>query len=374
MTIDTAQTELTSVLDTMVDGVIMINGRGLIQRYNPACAKIFGYKKEDIIGQNVSMLMPAPYQAQHDDYIENYKTSRNPKIIGIGREVKGRRKDGSIFPMYLSVGEMPGTNNQAFVGIIRDLTTQADQREKFDRLQREHFHLSRVAAMDQMGAAIAHELNQPLTAIMNYLEAGTALMDQDRAGSADKIKSIMTQTIGQAKRAAGILARLRSFIETGDVEKNKHSINSIIQTAVSLTIPTYKNANITLEVNVPETLPPVLVSDVQIQQVLVNLIRNACEAMQSTDEKHLIINAQINNQGHIKVGIFDTGVGLTDAQLEKLYQPFSSNKEGGLGVGLSISQSIIANHNGRLWAEHNSPQGLCFYFTLPIASVIEPHV
>ncbi len=369
MTGTTTQTELEAVLDTMVDGVIMIDERGIIQRYNPACAVIFGYRAEEVIGRNVSILMPDPDRHQHDDYISNYQKTGNAKIIGIGREVRGRRKDGSTFPMYLSVGEMSDVQTNAFVGIIRDLTVESEQRAKFDQLQRDHFHLSRVSAMDQMGAAIAHELNQPLTAIMNYLEAGAALIVQDQAGSKDKIQSVMRQSIGQADRAASILTRLRRFIESGDIEKTIQGLDDIIQTAAKLTLPAYKNEDIALDIRLAPDLPSVLVSDIQIQQVLVNLIRNACEAMHNSAEKNLTIKAELDGNDYAKISICDTGIGMTDAQLEKLYEPFSSNKQGGLGVGLSISQSIIANHNGRIWAERNVPQGLCFYFTLPTASV-----
>jgi len=364
----TTQSELAAVLDTMVDGVIMIDKRGIVQRYNPACEVIFGYKKDEVIGHDVSMLMPDPDRAHHSTYISNYQTTRDAQIIGIGREVKGRRKDGTMFPMYLSVGEMPDAEANAFVGIIRDLTHENDQRTKFDELQQEHFHLSRVAAMDQMGAAIAHELNQPLTAIMNYLEAGVVLVDKTEIENAEKLKNTLTQSALQAERAAKILSRLRKFIETGTIEKRKEELGTIINTAVALIMPVYKNYKIDLKTSMPPALPQVQVRDVQIQQVLVNLLRNACEAMQDTSTKELTITAERHSEHYVKVGIVDTGVGLTDSQFEKLYEPFSSNKQGGLGVGLSISQSIVSAHDGQLWAERGSPDGCCFYFTIPVES------
>ncbi|WP_418152377.1 PAS domain S-box protein [Litorimonas sp. RW-G-Af-16] len=173
---DSSHFELDAVLHTLVDGVIMINGKGEIARYNPACEKIFGYKFSEVEGRNIRCLMPEPYRENHDDYIANYQSSGTAKIIGIGREVSGKRKDGNIFPMYLSVGEIPNVKGRAYVGIIRDLTLERQRQEEFEHLQNAHFHLSRVSAMDQMGAAIAHELNQPLTAIMNYLDAGVTIL------------------------------------------------------------------------------------------------------------------------------------------------------------------------------------------------------
>ena len=209
---------LDAILNTIVDGVIVIDDDGMIEKYNPACSEIFGYDAAEVIGQNIKYLMPAPYRSEHDDYISNYKTSSTPKIIGIGREVKGARKGGTVFPMYLSVGELPREGRRAFIGIIRDLSKAAKQREAYEALQQSHFHLSRVAAMDQMGAAIAHELNQPLSAIMNYLEAGSAIINRKDEALYDRLGEIMTQSAGQADRAAKILSRLRRFIETGDVE------------------------------------------------------------------------------------------------------------------------------------------------------------
>lgn len=362
---DNSKSELTAVLDTMVDGVIIISGDGLIEGYNPACEKIFDYSKTDVIGRNVSMLMPEPYHSGHNDYIKNYKTTGDAKIIGIGREVKGRRKNGSVFPMYLSVGELPREDARAFVGIIRDMTSEFQQQKKYDRLQLDHFHLSRVAAMDQMGAAIAHELNQPLSAVMNYLEAGATILDQGKDGSESVLKEIMSKSAHQASRASKILSNLRRFIETGDIEKNIHDLSHVISTAIDLIRPSFNNDGINLQIEIPSDLPQVLISELQIQQVLVNLLRNAVEALRESSGRNLLVNAEIERAGIVRVGVIDTGVGMSEDQFKRLYEPFATNKSGGLGVGLSISQSIIANHDGRLWAEKNTPYGTKFYFTIP---------
>jgi two-component system sensor kinase FixL len=360
---------LDAILNTIVDGVIVIDDDGMIEKYNPACSEIFGYDAAEVIGQNIKYLMPAPYRSEHDDYISNYKTSSTPKIIGIGREVKGARKGGTVFPMYLSVGELPREGRRAFIGIIRDLSKAAKQREAYEALQQSHFHLSRVAAMDQMGAAIAHELNQPLSAIMNYLEAGSAIINRKDEALYDRLGEIMTQSAGQADRAAKILSRLRRFIETGDVEKTLHNVEDLMQLSLDLIQPTYRNSDIDFSLAISPDLPALLVSEVQIQQVLINLIRNACEAVEGQDRKCVSLSAQLESLTSVKIGVMDTGKGMTDEQYEKLYEPFSTDKEGGLGVGLSISRSIISNHEGRLWAERNSPQGTCFYFTLPISTL-----
>ncbi|WP_371395708.1 nitrogen regulation protein NR(II) [Fretibacter rubidus] len=363
----TPETELDAVLDTMVDGVIMIDNAGLIQRYNPACQQIFGYDRDEVLGQNIRMLMPDPYRKDHDDYIANYQATGDAKIIGIGRDVQGQRKNGDVFPMYLSVGELPSKGSRAFVGIIRDLSQEAAQKKKYDQLQQSHFHLSRVAAMDQMGSAIAHELNQPLSAIMNYLQAGLVGIESGKAPDTEKLSMIMTKSSEQAERAARILSRLRRFIETGDTDKDIKPITDIVQTAIDLTLPSFKNSGIVLIKEIAEDLPQALVSDVQIQQVLVNLIRNACEAMADSPQKRLTVSVNYADNNALIVGISDTGKGMSDDEYEELYKPFSSTKDDGLGVGLSISQTIIANHEGRLWAERNTPIGTRFFFSLPVS-------
>jgi len=319
-TVSKPSTELDAILDTIVDGVIVIDSMGSILKYNPACQNIFGYEASEVVGKNVKCLMPKPYQKEHDGYIANYKSSGEAKIIGLGREVKGRRKDGQVFPMYLSVGELPRESSRAFIGIIRDLSDDTRQQEQYERLQQSHFHLSRVAAMDQMGTAIAHELNQPLSAIMNYLEAGVTILERKDEALYDRLREILTRSAGQADRAAKILSRLRRFIETGDVEKTLHKVDDLVQMSLDLIRPNYKN---------------------------------------------VVLSAELKNPKTVKIGVMDTGQGMTTEQYEKLYEPFSTDKQGGLGVGLSISQSIIQNHDGRLWAERNSPHGTCFYFTLP---------
>lgn len=356
---------LEAVLNTMIDGVIMIDYQGLIAKFNPACERIFGYDAQDVIGLNISALMPSPYQRDHDDYIRNYQSSGVAKIIGIGREVSGLRKDGSIFPMHLSVGEMRDGEVIAYVGVIRDLTAEQKARQDFEALQQQHFHLSRVSAMDQMGAAIAHELNQPLTAIMNYMDAGVTMAEGEKALDRERLGLVMAKSSEQAARAAGILSRLRRFIETGDVEKQLAAPEALLKSSTDLVLPMFKNEGIETRYDVSSALPDILVSDVQVQQVLVNLIKNACEAMLGEASRVLTLGARAQDDQLI-FSVSDTGMGLSAADFDTLFQPFSSDKSGGLGVGLSISRTIIGNHGGALWAEHNSPKGCRFYVSLPI--------
>jgi len=363
-----AEIELEAVLDTLVDGVIIINAVGIMSLFNPACTKIFGYQPAEVIGQNVKILMPEPFHREHDGYLKAYGDTAEKKIIGIGREVKGLRKDGTIFPMDLAVGESRLNGKALFVGIIRDLTDRHTQQKKYDQLQEEHFHLSRVSAMNEMGSAIAHELNQPMAASINYMETAKLLLGREGDVDKDKLLDITSRAIEQTHRASEIIARMRGFIERGDVEKEPTSLKDTIETARRLALLSFDSQNIELNIDVADDLPLVFVNSIQIQQVLVNLIKNACEAMFDSHERRLDILAHLASCGQqVEIQVADTGHGLSEKDIETLFVPFSSGKVDGMGVGLSISQSIVTHHGGQIWARQNKPKGSVFHFTLPIA-------
>ncbi|MEP3655649.1 MAG: PAS domain S-box protein [Litorimonas sp.] len=368
MDIREAEIELDAVLDTLIDGVVIINAKGTMRLFNPACVKIFGYATEDVLGKNVKMLMPEPFHGEHDGYLQSYHDTHKKKIIGIGREVMGRRKDGSVFPMDLAVGEADLDGVPLFVGIIRDLTARHEQQRKYEQLKDEHFHLSRVSAMNEMGSAIAHELNQPMAASINYLETVKLLLGRGGAVDKDKVLDIVSRAIEQTHRASDIIARMRGFIEKGDVEKSSCTLKDVIETAKRLAFLSFDNQDIDVKIEVPDTLPEVFVNSIQIQQVLVNLMKNACEAMVESPLRKLSVTAKkMPMEKQIEVQVGDTGNGLSEDDIQTLFVPFSSGKSNGMGVGLSISQSIISHHDGQIWAGQNDPVGSIFYFTLPIS-------
>jgi len=360
---------LEAVLDTLVDGVIIIDAVGTMRLFNPACIEIFGYDPADVLGQNVKMLMPEPFHSGHDGYLRSYNETHHRKIIGIGREVKGRRKDGEIFPMDLAVGEVNLHGAPLFVGIIRDLTSRHEQETKYRLLQEEHFHLSRVSAMNEMGSAVAHELNQPMAASINYLETAKLLLARDGDVDKEKLLDITSRAIEQTHRASDIISRMRGFIEKGDVEKSANDLSEVIETARRLAFLTFDQQHIEVRIDVPTSLPKVFINSIQIQQVLVNLMKNACEAMSESELKLLDISAHLGSCGTmIEVQVSDTGRGLSEQDIETLFVPFSSGKSEGMGVGLSISQSIVTHHDGQIWATPNTPVGAIFHFTLPVES------
>ena len=482
---------LAALLATAVDGIIAIDPAGRILLYNQACERLFGYRANEVVGQNVKMLMPEPYRDEHDGYIANYNSTGERRVIGVGREVVGRRKDGSTFPMYLSVGEGGLTGQRFFVGIIHDLSAlrwETEQREGADRLlaqivqssedailsvaldgtitswnaaaeriygfdaseaigkhisilqpldrvgeetrlmaqlraglnidhfetvrlhkdghevmislsiapvhdangavigasktardvterkraeervlamQNELAHVGRLSAMGQMSAAIAHELNQPLTAIANYAKAAQRLLQNENPEprQLQSAREAMEKAVTQTLRAGTIIRYLRDFVEKRESRKAREDMNEVIREAVSLGMVGHSHSNAKLIFALHPRLPRVPVDKVQIQQVLLNLVRNAMEAMVDVETRELTISSDVAQEG-LRIIVRDTGPGLAPHVAARLFQPFVTTKADGMGIGLKICQSIIEGHGGTIVARQGGP-GATFVIHLP---------
>lgn len=355
---------LRSILETVPEGIIVIDEQGLVEEFSPAAQRLFGYPADEVRGRNVSMLMPSPYRERHDTYMQNYLSTGVRRIIGIGRIVVGLRKDGSTFPMELAVGEARVGPRRVFTGFVRDLTERKETEKRLQDIQGELLHVSRLSAMGQMASALAHELNQPLTAILNYVRAARRLMEMEGSGSA-KVLETMDKAVAQTSRAGQIIRRLRDFVEKGQSQRAPDNLNQTIEEAAALALVGAKESNVKVTLDLSPTVPEVLIDRIQIQQVLLNLIRNSVEAMVLTDRRELIIRSGLRD-GQAEVAVADTGPGLADPIAAQLFQPFVTTKPQGMGLGLSISRSIIDAHGGRIWAEPNQGGGVVFHFTVPV--------
>jgi two-component system sensor kinase FixL len=363
----TRETHLRSILHTIPDAMIVIDGRGIIQLFSTAAERLFGWSEQEAIGQNVSILMPEPDRTRHDSYIARYRSTNDPHIIGIGRIVTGKRRDGTTFPMHLSIGEMQSGSEPHFTGFVRDLTEHQQTQARLQELQSELVHVSRLSAMGEMASALAHEINQPLAAISNYMKGSRRLL----AGSADpnlaKIESALDRAAEQAVRAGQIIRRLRDFVARGESEKRVESLSKLIEEAGALGLAGAREQNVQLRFNLDQSADLVLADRVQIEQVLVNLFRNALEAMAQSPQRELVVTNTPVADDMIEIEVSDTGSGFQDDVIPNLFQTFFTTKETGMGVGLSISRSIIEAHGGRMWAESNTSGGATFRFTLPAA-------
>jgi two-component system, LuxR family, sensor kinase FixL len=359
---------LRSILETIPDAMIVINGSGVMQFFSSAAERQFGYSENEAIGHNVSMLMPHPDRSRHDGYLARYQSTGERHIIGIGRIVTGQRKDGTTFPMHLSIGEMQSGGVPYFTGFIRDLTEHQQTQARLQELQSELVHVSRLSAMGEMASALAHELNQPLAAISNYMKGSRRLLADSLDPQRSKIENALDRAAEQAIRAGQTIRRLRNFVTRGESEKRVESLSKLIEEAGALGLAGAREQGVQLRFNLNPEHDLVLVDRVQIQQVLVNLFRNALEAMVHSPKRELIASNALTGDDTVEVSVSDTGSGFHDDVKQNLFQTFFTTKETGMGVGLSISRSIIEAHGGQMWAESNHWGGATFRFTLPAAS------
>ncbi|WP_370690074.1 PAS domain S-box protein [Phenylobacterium sp.] len=357
------EAHLRSILDTVPDAMVVIDEHGIMQSFSATAERLFGWRAEEVIGRNVSILMPQPYRDAHDSYLSRYLTTGERRIIGIGRVVVGERKDGSTFPMELSVGEMQSRAERFFTGFVRDLSeTQATERRLQD-LQAELVHVSRLTALGEMASALAHELNQPLSAIANYVKGSVRILDQDQPDAA-KVRNALVQAGDQALRAGEIIRRLRDFVSKGEAERRVEPLAKLIEEAGALAMIGAKETGVRVTFAISAETPYVLADKVQVQQVLLNLMRNAVEAMQESPRRDLIVSSTPGEDDTVLIQVTDTGPGISPEVAARLFQPFVTSKSNGMGVGLSISRTIIEAHGGRIWAESAPSGGTIFSFTL----------
>ncbi len=357
---------LRSILDTVPDGVVVIDRAGIMTSFSPAAERMFGWTQDEVLGRNVSLLMPEPYKSAHDKYMERYARTGEKRIIGSGRVVVGRRKDGSTFPMELAVGETKGAT-PSFTGFIRDLTESQETETRLQELQNELVHVSRLTAMGEMASTLAHELNQPLSAIANLLTGSRRLIDRGREADQAKVRDAIDRAAAQALRAGEVIHRMRDFVRRGASERAVESLSKLIEEASALALIGEKERQVDVRLDLDPRADAVFADRVQVQQVLLNLIRNGIDAMQASDprKRALLISTDQTEDGWARISVADTGPGIAESVRERLFQPFMTTKPQGMGVGLSISRSIIEAHGGRIWAEANPGGGALFRFTLP---------
>lgn len=365
---------LESVLDTAVDAILVIDEKAQILVFNKACEKLFGYAPQETLGRNVRMIMPADYSAAHDGYMSNYMTTGHRKIIGIGREVRARHRDGTEFPVELSVGETETPEGRQFIGIIRDLRPRKEQERRVNELQADLVHMARVSAMDEMGAALAHELNQPLTAIMLYLQAARRTLSRSATGmppAPEVFVQVLDKAVHEAERAGGIISRMRQFVEKREPQRRSVDLNAVVEEAVELTLLGLRT-EARMERAFAAGLPPAVVDPIQIQQIVVNLLRNAFEALRGRPDG--VVRASTSRQGDVfVVAVEDNGPGLPPSVVPTLFKAFLTSKRSGMGLGLSISRAIAQNHAGDLTVDPGgNGRGARFELRLPVVEADEP--
>lgn len=362
------EAHLRSILATVPDAMVVIDEAARILSFSAAAEKMFGYAESEVLGENVKLLMPNPDRDRHDRYLSNYLDTGERKIIGIGRLTNARHRDGNTFPIELLIGEARLGERRIFTGFIRDLTERQQTELRLQDLQSELAHVRRVSEISTLATSLAHEINQPLTAIANYSEATRMLLDSlPESEDGEKMKSMLEATSAQVLRAGEIVRRLREFMSHGRTAYNQENLPRLITEANALALVGTREHGIDVEIDLDPDAEQVLADRIQIQQVLVNLIRNGVDAMIGSDRRSLRISS-LRDGNLARVSVEDTGSGIDEAVAERLFQPFITSKQSGMGVGLSICRTIVEAHSGSIWFEGVPEGGTAFHFTLPMAT------
>lgn len=360
------EAHLRSILDTVPDATVVIDIHGNITSFSAAAVRQFGYSETEVLGRNVNILMPEPYHQEHDGYIRRYIETDERRIIGIDRVVVGRRRDGSTFPMKLSVGEVKSPAGRFFTGFIRDLTEREESQARLHEVQSELARLSRLNELGEMASTLAHELNQPLAVIANYAQGCVRfLKDMDDAPAA-RLREALEETAKQSLRAGGIIRHLREFVTRGATEKTPENVRTLIEEAGALALVGSRELGVRSVFDFAPNTDDIQVDRIQIQQVLINLMRNAIEAMRESDRRDLLVRTVRDGDRYITIEVADTGPGISDELASRLFQPFVTTKAHGMGIGLSISKRIIEAHGGQIVAIRNGAGGATFRVSLPV--------
>jgi two-component system sensor kinase FixL len=488
--------EFQAVLDAAADAVVLFDHEGRIELLNHAGERMFGYNEEDVIGLKVNILLPEPYRSQHDNYLRQYIEAGEPRIVGIGRELLAKRRDGSEFAAELAIGRVQGTDPSRFVGFIRDITVRRNAEEALRRSEAQltiaqeianlgnyvvHFdgrfedywsphlyrvlgrrygerhigvyeylgpmvhaadrarwqqmrdelvagarsadieyriihpdgtmryvhhiaqttrsadgkalrqvgtlhditerrraedearqmqdriaHFGRISTMGEMAAGIAHEVNQPLTAIATYAQACQRLLASGDVEESE-LNAALEQISAQALRAGEVIRRLRSFVKNREVRREPIDANRLLEDIQTLAQTDARHNGVRILVDAAARAPQVKADAVQIQQVILNLVRNSIDAMQDIPEaqREIVLRTLVDAEGDVEFMVADRGPGVDPAALAEVFNPFFTTKPRGTGLGLSISRSIVRAHGGKLWCSANPGGGARFFFTLP---------
>jgi two-component system sensor kinase FixL len=362
-----AQAQAEAILDTTVDAIIIIDEEGRIESFNQAATGLFGYQPEEVMGKDVNVLMPDPYRTQHAQYMRNYLTTGTAKIIGIGRELEAVNRDGLRIPIYLAVSEVKANGKRRFTGIIRDLSEQHAAREVLAEQREKLAHVGRLSTMGEMTASIAHEINQPLTAISMYAQAGVRLIERGEP-NLGQLREALEKLTTQSLRAGAIIERIQRFARAQETQREMVDVNALLEDLEKLAESDAHLHDIQLEFNLKPDLPEAFCDPIQIQQVALNLIRNAIDAMMEVNRSHghrIEISTELIEPALIRIAVADLGAGVADSQLKLLFTPFHTTKKDGMGMGLSICRSIMSEHGGTLSFQNNEGPGATFFFTLP---------
>lgn len=359
---------LRAVLDAAIDAVVVIDSTGRILLANYATERLFGWEAESLRGRDVCMLMPEPDRSAHAGYLERYLRTGVARVIGSGRNVTAQRRDGSCFPVRLSIGQVAGVEPPQFVGFLHDLTEQVREAEAARDRHERLMQTTRLATMGEMAAGIAHEVNQPLTAICNYAQAADRLLGLPEPELEDS-REALREIVAEAHRAAEIIRKLRRMVRHGEDSRETMQLPELIEEVRSLCTADARAHDSHLRFEVQVDVPVTCIHRVQITQLIFNLVRNALEsvARDAPGAREVVVSGRRSATGDCEIVVCDNGPGVPPQVRERMFEPFLTTKPNGTGLGLPMSQTIAQAHGGSLRHEPAVPRGARFILTLPAA-------
>ena len=361
-----AEARLRALLDATVDAIVTIDQHGIIESVNPATERMFGYTAEELLGSNVSMLMGSPHRGDHDHYLQRYLMTGERRIMGIGREVEARRKDGTMFPVDLAVTEFEVRGERRFTGLVRDISDRrAAERAAQLRLD-ELAHAGRLSDLGLTTSTIAHEVNQPLAAIVSFAHACQRMLDGGKVDF-DLMRDALSQIATQGERASAIISRIRAMSRKREPLYETVSLNDAVGSVLNLLGRQLRYQKVEVSEDLAPDLPKANADRVQLEQVVMNLVINAIDAMRAvpSTDRHLAFTTR-KVDGEVRLSVTDTGPGLEADEVDRVFDSFYTTKANGMGVGLSICRGLMQAHGGRLWAECRPGEGATFWVALPV--------
>lgn len=359
---------LRSVINASPVAIITINEAGEIITFSREAENVFGYSEDEALGQNVSILMPNPHHSKHDAYMHRYLDTNEQHIIGRPRSVTAQRRCGEQFPAILHITEFID-GERTFVGFVEDVSTQKATEQHLAETQSQLQHAGRMGAMGEIATSIAHELNQPLTAAASLAGAVSLTLKKADFEQRDDVLAHLDDAVSEIRRASSIIRQMRDFLRNRKTEHHLQPVNDIVEEASRVALIGAETAGVDITHRLGDDVGMATVDRIQLQQVIINLMRNGVDAMEHTKEKHLTITTQ-RTDGMIEIRVSDTGAGVSDEMKPRLFEAFATTKEDGMGIGLSISKSIIDAHQGELFAIDNNPHGSSFIIRIPATHAI----
>jgi PAS domain S-box-containing protein len=361
------------VVEASPSAMVMVNSEGIITLVNAQTETVFGYTRMELIGRSIELFVPERYRARHPHDRHGYVADPTTRAMGAGRELFGRRKDGSEVPVEIGLNPIRTPEGLFVLASIVDITERKRAELEALRQRSELAHLSRVTMLGELSGSMAHELNQPLTAILSNAQAAIRFLAHEHV-DLDEVRDILTDIVDQDNRAGEIIRRLRLLLKKGEVQQQPLGLNDLVQEVLKLIRSDLVNQGVTMHTELAPALPTVNGDRVQLQQVLLNLVMNACAAMNGNApaDRQMVVCTELSDGERVRVSVSDRGAGIASDKLEQVFEPFFTTKTHGLGLGLSVCRTIIVAHGGKLWAANNPERGATFHFTLPVRTGAKP--